>query len=88
MSKKQIQDQVELIFNRIKSKGKGQWKRYDEEIHCRMILKAMLHKGRYSTFCTEALISEGTFRLWIKEYPLFAQCYGIGKMFARENWEI
>lgn len=84
MNNQKLQEQVELIFKKLKR----QPSRYDEKEHCQMILRTMLHKGRYSAFCKEALVCEQTFRNWINEFPLFAQCYSIGKMFARENWEI
>lgn len=84
MNKNVLEEQVETIFKKVKR----QPSRYDEDAHCKLILSVMLNKGRYSAFCTEALICEGTFRNWINEHTLFAQCYGIGKMFARENWEI
>jgi hypothetical protein len=84
MNQAKLEEQVEVIFKKLKR----QPSRYDEKEHCKMILRIMLHKGRYSAFCTEALICESTFREWINKNPLFAQCYAIGKMFSRENWEI
>lgn len=84
MNKEQLDQKVEEIFKKVK---RG-YNIYDEKKHCQLILKTMLHNGRYTSFCTEVLISEGTFRNWVNDYTLFAQCYGIGKIFARENWEI
>lgn len=78
-----IDEQVETIFKKLKR----QPSRYGEAEHCKLLLKTMLQTGRYTAFCQEALISDQTFRNWIHEHPLFAQCYGIGKIFAREKWE-
>lgn len=74
---------VDQIYNIIKNYPT----KYDEEIHCKLILKIMINKGRMSAFCTEVVIAESTFYRWIKKYPLFQECYSIGKMFAREEWE-
>lgn len=61
--------------------------KYDEEIHCPMILTTMMRSGRYSAFCLEAIISEDKFYRWLREHDLFRECYSIGKMYARESWE-
>jgi hypothetical protein len=61
--------------------------KYNQKIHCPLILKIMLNQGRYSKFCCEVMICESTFFAWIKTNPIFATCYGLGKMFAREAWE-
>lgn len=68
---------------------KGRPQKYSEELHCPMILQIMsdLEKGTVSSFCVEAKISERSFYQWIKKYELFGECYSLGKMFARENWE-
>lgn len=73
----------EAIYKKIKCKPTP----YNEKIHCPIILKIMLNEGRHSKFCTEVLIEESTFYNWIKAYPIFASCYSLGKMFAREAWE-
>jgi len=69
---------------------KLRWKKskFDEEAHCPLILKIMLQKGRYTAFCTEVHICETTFYEWVKDFPIFRECYELGKMFAREEWEI
>lgn len=63
--------------------------RYNEEIHCPMLLAIMgdPHKGRKSAFCCEALISEKTFTNWVNKHEFFANVYGIAKLFAMELWE-
>lgn len=63
--------------------------RYKENVHCKLLLKIMSDpaKGRLSAFCKEVLISDTTFYNWVKTYPLFAQCYGVAQIFARELWE-
>lgn len=62
---------------------------YNEEKHCPMIIEVMANreKGTFSAFCIHAKISEKTFYNWQDDHPLFADCYSIGKMYARENWE-
>lgn len=66
---------------------KGRKTDYDEDKHCPLILKVMINKGRYSAFCIQAMVCENTFLNWVKRHPLFAECYSMGKMFAREAWE-
>lgn len=63
--------------------------KYHEQTHCILLLKIMLdpNKGTYSAFCAEAKISEKKFQYWIKTHPTFSECYSIGKMYAKENWE-
>jgi len=74
---------VDAIFNHLKNSPT----KYNEDVHCRMILKCMINKGRLSNFCTEALIDDSTFYRWIEANPLFARCYALGKLYAREIWE-
>ncbi len=63
--------------------------KYNEEIHCPMILKVMSNskQGTLSAFCLEARISDRTFYNWCNQNELFFECYAIGKMCAREIWE-
>lgn len=63
--------------------------KYKEEIHCPMILEVMCDpkRGSYSAFCVQARIGEGKFYIWLNEHPMFKECYSLGKMFAKENWE-
>jgi hypothetical protein len=62
---------------------------FDEEKHCSMILNIMGNylKGTPSAFCVEACIGESTFYDWLKNHEIFRNCYSLGKMLARENWE-
>lgn len=78
-------EEAKGLFNAIK----GRPTKYDEKIHCPMILQVMSDsvKGTLSAFCVEAKISERTFYKWLYAHKLFEECYSIGKMFARENWE-
>jgi len=64
--------------------------KFDEAKHCALILDVMMDKnrGRLSAFCAEVLISDMTFYNWMKKSELLLECYGLGKMLARENWEI
>lgn len=76
---------VDEVFEAIK---KGPVK-YDEEMHCKLLLKVMLSssQGTMSAFCVEAHIGDTTFYQWIEENELFANVYAICKMYSREAWE-
>lgn len=60
---------------------------YEEKIHCPMILRVMATKGTMTAFCKEAMISDGSFSRWRRKYPEFEECYQIGKMISKANWE-
>lgn len=62
---------------------------FDENKHCIMILSIMSNpdKGTMSAFCVDARISSKTFYKWLKENEIFLECYGLGQLMARENWE-
>jgi hypothetical protein len=63
--------------------------KYDENKHPSMLLKIMADpaKSRLSAFCAEALIGEDQFYRWMHNDELFLQCYALGKILSRENWE-
>lgn len=61
--------------------------RYNEELHCTLILKIMAESGSYSRFCVDQLMSEDCFFRWVNKHEMFGYCYGIGKMIARQQWE-
>lgn len=71
------------IYKDIKSNSTA----YEEEKHCPMIIKVMSEQGTESAFCVIAEIADTTFYAWKKKYPIFNECYRIGCMLARENWE-
>lgn len=60
---------------------------YKEEYHCTLILDVMNNEGTMAAFCKKANISSQKFYYWIKTHPLFKECYLIGKMYSRANWE-
>ena len=60
---------------------------YDEDIHCPLILEVMNNEGTMAAFCARVSISDGMFHHWTKKYPLFNDCYQIGKMYSKANWE-
>lgn len=66
----------------------GPKSKYEEEKHCISILNLMLTKGRLTAFCAEHMIGEDTFYRWVNTHPNFAKCYSLGKIYARESWEI
>lgn len=74
---------IDYIYKKLKLNATG----YTEEIHCPMVLKCMDESGTVSAFCVEAMISDSTFYRWINKHVLFNDCYRIGCMIARENWE-
>lgn len=74
------------LYKKIKSKGR---KVFDEAHHCAKILTIMHDpdKATMSAFCSEERIGDDTFYNWLRNSDVFFECYAIGKMFARENWE-
>ena len=79
-----LKPNIDELFDKIKNQPTT----YDEEKHCRMVLYAMLNQGRVSAFCVQANICERTFYKWAANHSLFQQCYLIGEVYARENWEL
>lgn len=81
-----MKDEAAKELYKVMKEGKP---KFNEEIHCPLILKIMNNseKGTFSAFCVEAKISERTFYNWLKDSELFLECYSLGKMFAREQWE-
>ena len=84
-----ITEQIDFdeIYKKIR---RGVKSKYNQSIHCPLILKIMAdkNKGRISSFCKEVMISEDTFYDWVNYYEMFRECYSIGKMLAREAWEL
>lgn len=74
---------IEELYNKTRD---GRIK-YDEERHCKLVLKEIIRTGRVSAFCVAALVSEISFWSWVKKYPKFAAAYGLAKVFAQEGWE-
>jgi len=62
-------------------------KKYKEEVHCPMIVEVMNNQGTMAAFCTQAQIGDSTFYNWMNKHPVFHECYRIGCMIARNNWE-
>jgi len=60
---------------------------YKEEIHCPMVLEVMNKEGTMTAFCKKALISDALFYKWTGKHPLFSECYQVGKVLSRSNWE-
>ena len=79
-----LKPNIDELFQKIKTQPTT----YDEEKHCRMVLYAMLNQGRVSAFCVQANICDRTFYKWAANHSLFQQCYLIGEVYARENWEL
>jgi hypothetical protein len=61
--------------------------KYDEAKHCKMIIDCMNEEGTMSAFCVKAGIGDGTFYAWMAQHEMFLNCYRIGCMIARSNWE-
>lgn len=61
---------------------------YNEKVHCPLILRIMNDNGSYASFCSQIGIGESTFWNWCNRYPIFLECYELGKMIARANWEV
>lgn len=60
---------------------------YKEEVHCPMVLEVMNDEGTMTAFCKKALISDALFYKWLDKYPNFRECYYIGKILSKYNWE-
>lgn len=71
------------LYNKIKQ-GQGT---YNEELHCPMVLDVMNNEGTMTAFCYKALISDALFYKWIKKYKTFRECYYMGKVLSKHNWE-
>ena len=63
--------------------------KYVESVHCPLILEVMGNgaKGTVSAFCVKAMISDTSFYVWCNKYKIFNECYRLGMMMSRENWE-
>lgn len=75
---------IDALYEKLKRRPT----KYIEEEHCKLILSAMLNEGRISAFCVAACVCESTFYVWVEEHELFRKSYLLGRMFAKENWEI
>lgn len=71
------------IYLQIKQ-GEG---KYKEDLHCPMILEVMDNEGTMTAFCHKAQISDALFYKWIKRYKIFRECYYLGKIISKYNWE-
>jgi len=60
---------------------------YDEEKHCPMIIEVMNNEGTMTAFCRTAMISDALFYRWVKKFKVFRECYLIGKVLSKSNWE-
>lgn len=88
---KSIKKKRAMIFDpeKVYEKFKSTRTPYSEKIHCPLLLKIMAdkEKGSMASFCVEVGISDSTFYHWLNKYKVFEECYGMGKMVARDNWE-
>lgn len=77
---------IDEIYHHFKNKKNH---KYDEELHCKMIIDVMLdtEKGTFGAFCIDAKISENTFYSWVSKYELFRDLYLFSKLIARQIWE-
>ncbi len=74
---------AKALYLQIK-KGK---RTYNEEVHCPMILDVMNREGTMTAFCRQAGISDALFYKWVNKYPVFNECYQLGRMYSKDNWE-
>jgi len=78
-----MQVNSEKIYNACKKGGV----KFSEAMHCKMIIECMATSGTMSSFCVKAGIGDSTFYRWMHKHEVFEECYRIGCMIARENWE-
>lgn len=74
---------AKALYEEVKQGGK----KFDEEYHCTMVINIMNTDGTMAAFCRKAMISEQKFYYWVKKYEAFSECYSIGKILSRANWE-
>jgi hypothetical protein len=76
---------VDEIYDHFKNKRNL---KYDEEKHCKLLINVMMDrsKGCHTYFCTEGIISEATFYVWVREHSLFGDLYYFCKMIAKQVW--
>lgn len=76
---------IETVYKHFKNKNS---KRYDEEKHCRLLIKVMMDKdyGCHSTFCAQAMVCENTFYNWVRTHELFRNLWFFTKMVAKQLW--
>ena len=77
---------INEIYEFFKNGGNN---RYNEEVHCKLLIKVMLNpkQGRIGSFCKIAKITDKTFYIWVQQHLLFAEIYFYCKILARETWE-
>lgn len=78
---------TEKLYLEIKARSKRKAGIYKEEIHCPLILEVMANEGTMTAFCKKISISDALFYDWVREKPMFKDCYEIGKMISKANWE-
>lgn len=61
--------------------------KFDEEVHCTMLLMCFDNDGTRTSFCKDARISDGLFSKWCKIHPVFNDCYQVAKAIGKANWE-
>jgi hypothetical protein len=71
------------IYKAVKKKNT----KYNEELHCVMVLKCFSEGGTMSTFCSQAMIGDTTFWDWNRRYTTFNECYRIAYMLGKEKWQ-
>lgn len=78
-----------LNWETIKEKFKKGPVKYNEDVHCKLLIEVMTNKnkGTLSAFCVEAMISDKTFYKWLNENPILDELYSFLKMFSRQMWE-
>jgi len=76
---------AEALYESIKHKRI----KLDEKKHSMMLFDVFANpnKGSVSAFCIEAGISDSSFYRWLDKNETFKECYGLAKMYCRENWE-
>lgn len=78
---------VDKIYDQFKKRGVKS--KYQEEQHCKMLISIMSDYDRSTVdnFCVEALITESTFRLWVRIHEIFREIYYFSKMIAKIKWQ-
>lgn len=79
--------QAKELYRELKNWRKQRRQIYNEKVHCPLVLEIMSKYGTMTEFCVQAKISDALFYKWTMKFPLFNDCYLLGKMISKANWE-
>ena len=69
-----------------KNKG-GRPSKYNEELHCGLVIEVFSKGGSLAEFCVKAGVGDSTFYNWVNSKPVFHECWRVGHMMGEHRWE-